>query len=130
MPGVGAVQVMSAPRAASTWSGVRPWPVRRVTIVGIISSRWRRSATERRMAAAGLFSSCASPAESLPSDIIFSRWTSVRDDSRTRSVIRATSRLPTSGIRASISVKWSLWTCAIRLSAMAMPSPANVSMRE
>ena len=82
------------------------------------------------MAAAGLLSSWASPADSLPSAIIFSRCTSFFDDSRTRSVMRATSRLPTSGIRFSISAKCRWSTLAIRLSAIVTPSPLNVSIRE
>ena len=94
------------------------------------ANRSLRSDTPRWMAAAGLLSSWASPAESFPSASIFSRCWSSRDDSRTRSVIWATSRAPTSGIRSSISQKWSLWTVANRRSPTAIPSPSYRSIRE
>ena len=58
----------------------------------------RRAAAERRAAADGLFSSCASPAESLPREASFSRCCSVRVTSRMRSANRPTNRRVSSGI--------------------------------
>ena len=117
------MHVSSAPRAASSASEDSPSPASRETSGGIASVRARRSWTERRIAAAGLLSSCASPAESLPSDAIFSRCCSVREDSRTRSVIVATRRVATSGIRRTISAKCAFGTEPMRVGSTATPSP-------
>ncbi len=71
-------------------------------------NRVSSASASRRTAAAGLFSSCASPAASVPSAVIFSRCCITRVASRTRSVIVETSRWPSTGMRASISPNWSL----------------------
>ncbi len=57
--------------------------------------------TERRMAAAGLFSSCARPAASVPSPASFSRWRTNSSSERSRSSTVRTSARAASGPESS-----------------------------
>ncbi len=59
---------------------------------------WRNWLVARFAAEAGLLSSCASPAESFPSETNLSRCCSIRVVSRIRSDIRPTRRVVSSGI--------------------------------
>jgi len=56
-------------------------------------------------AAAGLFNSCARPAESFPSAINLSRWRFLPGDFADSVDISATSRCPSTGMRCTISRK-------------------------
>ena len=95
-------------------------------------SRVSSASAWRRTAAAGLLSSCARPAASVPSAVNFSRCWIERVESRTRSVIVATSRWPSTGMRASISPNRSLWILSIRRGPpeAARPTPLYFTMRE
>ena len=79
----------------------------------------RKLFVARRTAAAGLFNSWARPAEILPRATSFSRCCSNMVVSRTRSANTLTSRWLSSGMRCSISVKWSLCSAAPRPSVTA-----------
>ena len=59
------------------------------------------SCTDRRMAAAGLFSSCARPAASVPSPASFSRWRTNSSSERSRSSTVRTSARAASGPESS-----------------------------
>ncbi len=87
-------------------------------------------AAARRAAAAGLFSSCASPAERRPSAVSFSCCWSRRVVSRTRSVIRNTSRGSSSGTARSISGNRSRRTRTMRTVPKARAVPTYSVMRE
>ena len=83
---------------------------------GSAHSRSASASAARRTAAAGLFNSCARPAASVPSAVIFSRCWALRVASRTRSDIMPTRRRPNSWLRRSMSSNRSLCTVSSRVS--------------
>ena len=107
-PGAGATTRPARPAPAATRRRDRP---RRDPPPGRPgrSAASRSASASRRTAAAGLFSSCASPAASVPSAVIFSRcWISARGLAHAVGHRRDTSRWPSTGMRCSISanVPW------------------------
>ena len=94
------------------------------------ASASRSNVAERNVAEAGLFSSWASPAESLPSANIFAVRSSIRADSRVRSVISETSFCARFGARYTSSRNSVAGMVAIRVRPTAMPRPPTTFMRE
>ncbi len=117
-------------RIDATWAAVTPSP--RPGAARSLRSRKRcdSSSTRRWMAAAGLLSSWASPAESLPRLTSLSRCSSWRVNSRDRSSMTAASLAWRTGMRSSISGNRSVEMPAIRVGTRARAVTGLSTRRE
>ena len=111
-------------------SGDAPQRTSSITSSPRLCSLRPASANEPRMAATGLFSSCAMPAESLPNARRRSICASRRVASRTRSASRATKRGASAGMRRRSSGNSARGKRATTACVAARPLPTNTFMRE